>query len=187
MLVDERSVNSDGGSTDSSDSSSFSFLVNKTGRSHDDFLSNLPVDCVRHCQLSGSRVNGGRDGGPGCSPRGSVHGKFAVKAPYSLVSEERLLCSIVASVHDEGKRVGVRSLLSSCYEFSSIESDEASLNSQSLGVLKDNSSSVNSNALKNGSILIDHESGASWDHNKIIGYWRNVNSPSGSAAPSQNV
>lgn len=78
-------------------------------------------------------------------------------------------------------------LLSTGNEFTSVEGDETGLNSEGLPVFEDDGSSINSDALKDGSILIDKE-GSSLGHNdEVIVNRGDVNSPGSLVAPSQGI
>ena len=78
-------------------------------------------------------------------------------------------------------------LLGSGNEFTSIEGDETGLNSEGLSVFEDNGSSINSNSLKDRSILIDEEGGSLGHNDEVIVNRGNVNSPGSLVAPSQGI
>jgi len=128
-------------------------MVEACGSDHYLF-TNLPIDSFANGELTVSCVDGGGNGGPGDCPWCTIHAELTVEATDSFISEERLLFSVVATVHDEGQFTIVRVLLCTCDELATIHGDETSLHCQVHSIFEDKSATLNSNALKNRCALI---------------------------------
>lgn len=154
MLVLEGGIYSDCPVADSSDDPLFSFIMEETSRSNNNRLSYLPVNVFTEGEGSRARRYGDSNGGPSGLAWLTIHGELAVETSNALISEHRLLFSVVVPIHNEGKFAVERGSFSSCDEVASVHGDEAGMDSH-VGIVGENKRTIfNSNTSKHGGILI---------------------------------
>ncbi len=114
MHIFEWSIHCNSISTDGSNNPPLGLIMVETSGCNNDFLSNIPIDWVLDSERRLTSCDRGTEHCPSVLPYLTMDGDKTLKTSNTLVSEHGLLCSIVASIKDEGELVLVGLSLCTC-------------------------------------------------------------------------
>lgn len=158
MLADERLGESDHGlgtGGNGSDGALLSGTGVEAGGGNDDLLSNLPVDGFEEGDGGGTNGSGDIKGSPCGGSGNSVHFDLTESDTDHLVSVDGKVGIRNRGVHSDGKLGGVREVLSSSFEVSTLDHDVVSVEGSVMSgvtlVGREDDGSLNDDSVKLGS------------------------------------